>query len=93
MESPLATPDIATEAHVDLEEPVGVILYNDDVNTFEYVTFVLKRVLKVTSVVAEALMLTVHTTGSAELKRCARNEAEALVMELSRYSLLAQVEG
>ena len=81
-----------TETSVALEEPWLVIIFNDPVNTMEFVQFVLRKVLRVTSVQAEALMWTAHRSGKAVVRRCGHAEAEQLVVELMGYSIQAGLE-
>jgi ATP-dependent Clp protease adaptor protein ClpS len=94
MEPTLATPDLDTEQEIDaaLDQPWSVVLYDDDVNTCEFVTFVLQRVLHVDAVQAEALMWQVHNTGKSRLTTCPRSEAEKIVVELVTYTLNARLE-
>lgn len=93
----MAQPSLDQELDVELSTdeledlPVTVVLYNDDVNAFSYVTFVLQRVLGCDRLKAESLMLTVHHEGKADLKTCPRSEAETMVLELAGYSLTAGI--
>ena len=82
---------LATDTEEREDLPVTVVLYNDDVNSFNYVTFVLQKVLSCDRLRAEALMLAVHHEGHADVKVCPRSEAEALVLDLASYLLTAGI--
>lgn len=65
------------------DDPWQVVLWNDPVNTTDYVTLTLMRVLTVPGSEAQRLMLLAHTEGrvvvtSADLGRC-REVATALM--------------
>lgn len=80
------------EEDVQLEEPAKVILFNDDVHTFEEVISQLIKATKCTGQRAEALAWEVHTTGKAivyagELSRCV--EVSGILEEIL---LMTQIE-
>ena len=72
-ERPLAESEQSEDTLV--QEPARVILFNDDVHTFEEVITQLMKATRCTESRAEALAWEVHTTGKAvvyggELVRC-----------------------
>lgn len=78
--------DVATE------EPAKVILFNDEVHTFEEVILQLMKAIKCTQTRAEALALEVHNTGKAmvyagEMIRCM--EVSGVLEEIK---LMTQIE-
>jgi len=88
--TPLEQPE--QDEDVSIQEPAKVILFNDDVHTFEEVIVQLIKAIKCTQTKAEALAWEVHNNGRAavyagELFKC---------MEVSRVleeiELLTQIE-
>jgi len=80
------------EGEVVTQEPVKVILFNDDVHTFEEVITQLMKALRCTEQKAEALAMEVHNTGKAvvytgELLRCM--EVSQILEEIK---LMTQIE-
>ncbi|MCK5572326.1 MAG: ATP-dependent Clp protease adaptor ClpS [Bacteroidetes bacterium] len=74
------------------QEPTKVILFNDDVHTFEEVTSQLVKALRCPHVKAEALTWEVHNSGKAvvyagELSRCM--EVSGVLQEIE---LMTQIE-
>jgi ATP-dependent Clp protease adaptor protein ClpS len=76
---PLERPDFAQEPTdgTDLAEPAKVILFNDDVHTFDEVITQLIKAVRCTRERAEAWALEVHTRGKAcvytgEMPECLR---------------------
>ena len=80
------------EEDVQIQEPAKVILFNDDVHTFEEVIGQLIKAIRCTPQKAEALAWEVHTTGRAivyagELQRCV--EVSGILEEIM---LMTQIE-
>lgn len=80
------------EEDVSLQEPAKVILFNDDVHTFEDVIGQLIKAIRCSTEKAEALAWEVHTTGRAvvytgELPRCI--EVSSILEEIG---LMTQIE-
>lgn len=89
-ESPLEQP--VEEEEVKIQEPAKVILFNDDVHTFEEVIGQLIKAIRCTESKAEALAWEVHTTGKAvvytgELIKCM--EVSSILEEIA---LMTQIE-
>ena len=61
------TPGLKERDQIREKEPhlYGVVFYNDDFTTMEFVVSVLKLVFRKSDEEAQALMLTVHRAGSA----------------------------
>ena len=81
-----------TETTTAVEDPWCVVIHDDPVNTCEYVTFVLRKVLQVSAVQAEAFMWTAHNQGRAVVRRCGRSEASQVVVALATYAIQAGIE-
>lgn len=87
------TPEAALEGiGTDLDEPSQVILYNDDVHTFEYVIVCLMRVFHHTAFIAQKVALEAHTRGRAIAEVEARSEALKHAKMLLALGLKAEVE-
>ncbi|MER3524705.1 MAG: Clp protease ClpS [Ignavibacteria bacterium] len=87
---PLQLPE--KDEDVLIEEPAKVILFNDDVHTFDEVITQLIKALKCTSQHAESLAWEVHNNGkgvvyTGELTRCM--EVSAILEEIQ---LMTQIE-
>lgn len=72
--------------------PWQVLLWNDPVNTTQYVTLTLMRVLEIGQDAAERLMLLAHTEGKASVKSGTRAECEKVAGALQSASLWATME-
>jgi len=80
------------EEDVQIQEPAKVILFNDDVHTFEEVIAQLIKAIRCSAQKAEAFAWEVHTTGRAvvytgELARCV--EVSGILEEIR---LMTQIE-
>lgn len=95
MESSQATQPLGLEQHdeeVEVHEPAKVILFNDDVHTFDEVITQLIKAIRCTREKAEALAWEVHTQGRAvvftgEMIRCV--EVSSVLEEIQ---LMTQIE-
>jgi ATP-dependent Clp protease adaptor protein ClpS len=94
---PTAMPDLAVELDVDLERllseavdlPYEVVLHNDDVNTFEYVTVVLMRVFAYPPGRARTLAERTDRDGQTVVWYGARDEAVTHTRTLLSHGLTA----
>ena len=89
-ENPLEQP--VQEEEVNIQEPAKVILFNDDVHTFEEVIGQLIKAIKCTQSQAEALAWEVHNNGKAvvyagEMIKCV--EVSSILEEIA---LMTQIE-
>ena len=89
-------PDGEREAEGDLlvatDLPWMVIVWNDPINTTDYVTYVFQKLFGFTKTKAERLMLDVHEKGRAVVTSGDRTEAEADVHRLHGAGLWATME-
>ncbi len=75
------------------EEPVkSLILYNDDVNTFDFVTESLIKVCRHDSLQAEQCTYLVHYTGKCVVKNGTFKKLKPLCQALLDRGLSAQIE-
>ncbi len=80
------------ETSTELEVPTRVIVHNDPVNTFEYVTYVLKKLFNFTTKLAEEHTLRIHTEQRSVVWEGKKERAEYYLMELQKYQLTASIE-
>lgn len=78
------------------EEQLGtnqeIVLYNDDVNTFDHVIATLIKVCKHTSEQAEQCTILVHYKGKCAVKTGSLEELKPLCTQLLEYGLSATIE-
>ncbi|MEM0994047.1 MAG: ATP-dependent Clp protease adaptor ClpS [Bacteroidota bacterium] len=70
-----------------------LIIYNDDVNTFDWVIRCLMEILKYPSPQAEQLTLLIHFKGKATVKTAPRRELRPIKEALVDRGLSAVIEG
>ena len=75
-----------------LAPPWNVIVHDDPVTLFAYVTMVLQKLFGYPWAKAHALTLAVHTTGRAVVWSGAREQAESYVQKLHAHQLLSTME-
>lgn len=80
--------DVATQ----LQEPKALILYNDDVNSFEFVTESLIKVCRHDPIQAEQCTYLVHYTGKCAVKNGSFQKLKPLCQALLDRGLSAQIE-
>lgn len=85
-----------TQEEVDVlkqvENEFSLVLYNDDVNTFDFVIQSLIEVCKHDPVQAEQCTILVHFKGKCEVKLGSYEKLEAPCKELLRRGLSAKIE-
>lgn len=81
--------DISTEQATGVEEPWAVLLWNDPVNTMEYVARALKKVFGMDAARAHQLMMEAHQNGRTEVWSGERAEAERHCAALHGWTLQA----
>ena len=69
-----------------------VILYNDEVNTFDFVIQTLVEVCDHDYIQAEQVSVIVHTKGKCDVKSGAYDDLEPVCSELLRRGLTAKIE-
>ena len=88
--------DIQIEEEVVLLEELttvkSLILFNDDVNTFDWVIESLVHVCKHTWEQAEQCSLIVHYKGKCDVKSGSYEELEPMCIELLRRGLSAEIK-
>jgi len=75
-----------------LEENKNLILYNDDVNTFEFVTETLVKVCRHDILQAEQCTYLVHFTGKCSVKTAHYNKLKPMCEALLERGLTAKIE-
>jgi ATP-dependent Clp protease adaptor protein ClpS len=92
--SPLETPDVETTVtdDTDTKHPAKVILYNDDVHTFEEVITQLIKAIACTRAKGEALAWEVHSRGKACVYTGSMTECLRVSHVLEEIALHTQIE-
>ena len=82
------------EVQVDIEKEAqnAIILYNDDVNTFDHVIEVLVDECKHTPVQAEQVAWIVHTKGKCDVKHGTFDKLHPICRRLQSKGLSAVIE-
>lgn len=80
---------VAEEAVPDL--PWAVVVWDDPINTMDYVSYVFQSYFGYSQQRAEALMMQVHTAGQAVVSRGPREKAETDMMAMHSFGLKATV--
>jgi ATP-dependent Clp protease adaptor protein ClpS len=89
--SPNAGQSSATATDNRVEEPWVTVLFDDPVNTMQYVSFALQKVLEIDASRAEKLMFEAHTDGRTSVFTGEREKAEAICVALHAWMLQATV--
>lgn len=91
-----AMPDLVEETevgtHVAPETPWKTLLWNDDVNDFDFVVKVLQRILKKDEGACEQFAFTAHTEGKVAVFNGTLEEAQEKATQLGAACLWATVE-
>ena len=77
---------------LDTDQPWIVLVWNDPINTMEYVTLVFQKLFGYSKDKAEKLMLDVHNLGRAVVSSGAREKAEIDVFRLHEHGLWATMQ-
>lgn len=80
------------ESSVDLDRPWVVLVWNDPINTMDYVVYVFQKLFAYSKAKATELMLDVHHKGRAAVSHGTRDESEARVFQLHEYGLWATMQ-
>lgn len=80
------------KADVQKEDVKALILYNDDFNTFDFVTESLIKVCKHDAIQAEQCTYLVHYTGKCVVKNGSFNKLKPLCEALLERGLSARIE-
>ncbi len=84
--------DPSSEERTDPDLPWVVLVWNDPVNTMDYVTFVFQKLFGYSMAEAESLMLDVHHKGRAVVSSGTREKAELDVFRLHEHGLWATMQ-
>lgn len=71
--------------------PWAVVVWDDPVNTMDYVSYVFQSYFGYSTERAEALMMRVHTEGQAVVAKGSREKAETDVMAMHSFGLQASL--
>lgn len=85
-------PERRDETDVLLDEPAKVILFNDDVHTFDEVINQIMKAIRCDTVKAEALTWEVHTRGKAVIFEGTMRECLEVSGILEEIALHTQIE-
>ena len=84
--------DIFLEEVLEPDNLWTVVLWNDDVNTFDHVIEVLMKVLGIDSERAAKHAMTVHTTGKSAVAYRPKDEAQLIVEQILSEKIQATME-
>ena len=82
----------ATDDALDTDVPWIVLVWNDPINTMEYVTLVFQKLFGFSKSKANRLMLQVHNEGRAVVSSGSREKAEVDVFRLHEHGLWATMQ-
>jgi ATP-dependent Clp protease adaptor protein ClpS len=85
--------DVLVEDDIGSDLPVHIVVWNDDVNTFEWVTHCFMEVLNHSHEQADQLALIIHTKGRAIVKTGSKSELVPMCETLQERGLSAEIEG
>ena len=77
---------------LDTDVPWIVLVWNDPINTMEYVALVFQKLFGFSKAKAERLMLQVHHEGKAVVSSGPREKAEVDVFRLHEHGLWATMQ-
>ncbi len=80
------------ETDIDAASPAQIVVYNDDVNTFEWVIECFMTVLGHTSEQSEQLAIIIHNNGKATVKSGPKKELLPKCEALQDRGLSAEIE-
>ena len=86
----ISSPDADVELGTDL--PWIVLVWNDPINTMDYVTLVFQKLFGYSKEKATSLMLDVHHKGRAVVSSGPRDKAELDVFRLHEHGLWATMQ-
>jgi ATP-dependent Clp protease adaptor protein ClpS len=85
--------DVLVDDLTEHDQPAQLIVYNDDVNSFDWVIECFMTVLRYGSDQSEQLAIIIHNKGKATVKTGERTVLEPLCSALLDRGLSAEVEG
>jgi len=84
--------DVLTEIADDVGEPAQIVVWNDDVNSFEWVIECFVKILSHTFEQAEQLSIIIHTKGKAIVKSGPRDVLKPMCEALQERGLSAEMD-
>jgi ATP-dependent Clp protease adaptor protein ClpS len=90
--SPTETSSPDVDDALDTDRPWVVLVWNDPINTMEYVTLVFQKLFGYSKDKARMLMLDVHHKGRAAVSSGTREKAELDVFRLHEHGLWATMQ-
>ncbi len=84
---------LVDEGQVDLDDPASLVVYNDDVNTFDWVIQCLMEVCSHSFEQSEQLSLLIHFKGKATVKTAPLDDLRPMKDALVERGLSAVIEG
>lgn len=90
--SPTETSSPDVDDVLDADRPWVVLVWNDPINTMEYVTLVFQKLFGYSKDKATKLMLDVHERGRAVVSSGTREKAETDVFRLHEHGLWATMQ-
>jgi ATP-dependent Clp protease adaptor protein ClpS len=90
--SPTETSSPDVDDALDTDQPWIVLVWNDPINTMEYVTLVFQKLFGYSKAKAHSLMLDVHHKGRAVVSSGTREKAELDVFRLHEHGLWATMQ-
>lgn len=84
--------EVDIEALFSLESPYKLILWNDDVNSFDVIIIALETYLEVDEAKATTLAIEAHTNGKTAIAGGSREEMEELAVKFGSASINVTVE-
>ena len=86
----VSSPD--ADVVVDVDTPWVVLVWNDPINTIEYVAMVFQKLFGYSKAKARRLTMDVHTKGRAVVANGTREQAEVDVFRLHEHGLWATMQ-
>lgn len=90
--SPTETSSPENDLDLDTDTPWIVLVWNDPINTMDYVALVFQKLFGYSKAKAERLMLDVHEKGRAVVSSGTREKAEIDVFRLHEHGLWATMQ-
>ena len=84
--------EVCFELDIDLTDKHAIILYNDDVNTFDHVINSLVKICKHDTLQAEQVAFIVHTKGKCDVKHGSFDILNPICKSLQGKGLSAVIE-
>jgi ATP-dependent Clp protease adaptor protein ClpS len=91
VEEPSVLPEFETDVLVEEEPGKSLILFNDDVNTFDFVIQCLIEICEHEVEQAEQCTYIIHYKGKCDVKRGSFDDLEPRMKELNRRGLSAAI--